>query len=142
MAQTRRNPHRTITFNRLMRWGRTSYSQGNYNQAHDFWQQAAMMRPDNEEVWIALLSVLENVDDRRVCLRNILTINPDNQSAQEMLDKLVGDTQPEDRIVPDIDPHAPRRIFALGGFVLRLLESVVIGALIATAVLLVRYLLF
>ena len=141
MTQARHNTQNPIAFKRLMRLGRVAYTEGDYKQAHDFWQQAAMIQPDSEEVWEALLRVLTNEDDRRVCLRNILTINPNNKHAQTQLDELVGDTQPPHKPVMSRVASKPGRRLALGRFVLRVLESAFIGALIAIGLLLVRLLL-
>jgi uncharacterized protein with FMN-binding domain len=141
MTQLHQNSNNPVAFKHLMRVGQVAYAEGNHKHAHDSWQQAAMMQPDNEEVRLALLRVLHNDDDRRVCLRNILTINPHNKRAQEMLDELIGDTQsPHQPIKPDVSPKKSR--YSLGSFVLRILESVFIGTLIAIGMLIVRFLLF
>jgi tetratricopeptide (TPR) repeat protein len=39
----------------------------------------------NEQAWLWLSGVVESPDDRRVCLENVLTINPDNTLAQSGL---------------------------------------------------------
>jgi hypothetical protein len=113
MAQTRKNTHNPITFARLMRLGQVAHAQGDNRSAHEYWQKAAMIEPDNEQVWTALMWVLNDDEDRKVCLKNILTINPNNMQAKQMLDNLIGDTQPqmqEKKIIADVDPHAPQGI--------------------------------
>ena len=104
-----------------MRLGQVAHAQGDKQTAHDYWQHAAMLEPDNEQVWTALMWVLEEEEDRKVCLKNILIINPDNMHAKQMLDELIGDTQPqqEARIIADVDPEPARdvdfvRVIALG----------------------------
>ena len=135
---TTNNP---LAFKRLMRLGNVAYAEGDYKEAHDSWQHAAMMQPDNEEVWLALLRVLHNVDDRRVCLRNILTINPNNKRAQEMLDEIIGDTQsPNQPVQADVSPKKHRR--TVRNLVVRILESLFLGTFIAIAMLLVRFFIF
>lgn len=143
MTQTRRTLQNPVTFQRLIRLGRVAYSEGDYKQAHDYWQQAAMVQPDSEEVWEALLRVLTSEDDRRVCLRNILTINPHNKNAQILLDEIVGDTdsQPSHKPLVRRPAAKPNRRVAIGRFVIRVLESAFIGVLIAVVLLAVRFLL-
>jgi hypothetical protein len=72
-------------FGRLMSDGRTAYNKGDLTRAHDLWRQAAMIEPYNEQVWLALLDVLDKKEDRQVCLQNILSINPMNIQARRML---------------------------------------------------------
>lgn len=44
-----------------------------------------MIDPFNEQVWMSLLDVLDEPDDRRVCLQNILAINPMNVHARRLI---------------------------------------------------------
>lgn len=75
----------SIDFERLMREGRLALDQGDRDLAHELWREAALLDPYNEQVWLALLDVLESLEDRRVCLQNILEINPLNLQARRML---------------------------------------------------------
>lgn len=140
MVQTqRKRSSNPVAFKRLMRLGNVSMAEGNAKQAHEYWQQAALMQPDNEEVWQALLRVLSSVDDRRVCLRNILTINPKNKQAQQMLDDLVGDTQPEEVVsLSEVSPRQ-KQIARLIDATQQLVASALIGVLIAIFLLAVRF---
>lgn len=72
-------------FEHLMREGRIALDRGDQNLAHTLWREAAMVDPYNEQVWLALLDVLESLDDRRVCLQNIVEINPLNAQARRLL---------------------------------------------------------
>jgi hypothetical protein len=69
------------TFARMMRLGQACYTQGAHKQAHRYWRRAALIDPGRESVWIALLKVVETDEDRKVCLENILAINPRNRHA-------------------------------------------------------------
>lgn len=141
MVQTRSDKQqKQMSFARLLRLGQVAHAQGDAKQAHNYWQQAAIIEPDNEQVWTALMWVLENDEDRKICLKNILTINPNNLDAQGMLDELIGDTQPDDRIKPDIEPEPePHRAFPLSRITLRLMQSLMIAALIITGIILVSF---
>lgn len=94
MAKTLPITNDNMAFETLMRVGNIAYTEGHHRQAHQYWQRAAMIEPDNEAVWVALLRVVETEADLRVCLHNILAINPHNQAAQETLELLIEETQP------------------------------------------------
>lgn len=72
-------------FERLMQEGRIALNRGDRDLAHALWREAAMVDPFNEQVWLALLDVLDSLEDRRVCLQNIVEINPMNAQARRLL---------------------------------------------------------
>lgn len=72
----------------LMQAGRAAYKDGKRRMAHDLWREAANIDPYNEQVWLALLEVIESDKDKRVCLQNILAINPLNVQARRQLNKI------------------------------------------------------
>jgi len=77
--------HTGDEFSRLMESGRAAYLQGNRQRAHDLWREAATIDPYSEQVWLALLDVLDSDEDRVVCLQNIIAINPMNIQARRQL---------------------------------------------------------
>jgi tetratricopeptide (TPR) repeat protein len=79
-------------FEELFQAGRSAFAMGNNQQAHDFWKEAARLNPFNEQVWLALLDVIDSDEDRRVCLQNILQINPMNVQARRALNQIVART--------------------------------------------------
>lgn len=93
-AETGRRPSNTPV-DTLLRRGRTALQRGNRRRAHALWREAATVDPYDERVWQALLTVVETPDDRRVCLENILAINPLNTEARRQLralSRLSGDS--------------------------------------------------
>ena len=76
-------------FEELFQAGRSAFAMGNHQAAHDFWKEAARLSPFNEQVWLALLDVIDSDEDRQVCLQNILQINPMNVQARRMLNVIV-----------------------------------------------------
>lgn len=78
----------TSRFTDLMQAGRVAYEAGKPKAAHDLWKEAAALEPYNEQVWLALLDVLQTDDDRRVCLQNIIAINPLNVQARRQLNRI------------------------------------------------------
>lgn len=53
--------------------------------AHRWFQQAALLDPYDERVWLHLLKAVDSPADRRVCLQNIIAINPLNADARRQL---------------------------------------------------------
>ncbi len=76
-------------FDDYYRAGLDSFLMGDTQYAHELWRDAATVDPYQEKVWVALLRVLENDEDRRVCLDNILAINPGNGTARRELDAII-----------------------------------------------------
>lgn len=56
----------------------------------------------NEQAWLWLSGVVESLEDRRVCLENVLAINPDNRHAQSGLDWL------DQQVPPAEEERCPR----------------------------------
>ncbi|MFW5748437.1 MAG: hypothetical protein ACOCYT_02355 [Chloroflexota bacterium] len=72
----------------LVRAGRTAASNGNRAYAHALYRQAAHLQPKNADIWRALLLIVDNDEDRRVCLENILKLEPDNTEMVRQLERL------------------------------------------------------
>ncbi len=69
----------------LLEAGDEALALGETRAAHDIWRVAAVANPYDERVWLALLQVLEDEEDRKVCLKNIIAINPLNTEARRQL---------------------------------------------------------
>jgi hypothetical protein len=80
----------------------------------------------NEQAWLWLSGVLDDVEDRTICLENVLTINPGNQAARQGLAALRSTSQTGQPAVPGTpvaarepspvagQPQAPARRAASG----------------------------
>ena len=91
------------TFENLYREGLTAYRAGELKRAHELWRDAATIDPYQEKLWVALLHVLETEEDRRVCLENILAINPGSAKARRdlaALERAAAHTNPKRRPLP------------------------------------------
>lgn len=75
-------------FIRLCQAARAAILEGNLYDAHLFYRHAAYIHPFSTTVWIGLAKVVDNDEDRRVALENVLAINPNHAEAQQMLQKL------------------------------------------------------
>jgi hypothetical protein len=124
-------------FNELMRAGNAAFAAGKNRRAHYLWRRAAVISPYDEQVWLALLNVLERAEDRRVCLQNIIAINPSNLQAQQQLREMgdygMGDTSPLVRALPSPIVSPLRTALNLLGFV-------VLGVVVSLIVILVIWL--
>lgn len=121
------SPEELRRFRQLMQDGKHAYDRGKKQVAHDLWRQAAMLDPYHEGVWLALLKVLDQRNDRQVCLKNILEINPNNVQARQMLRKL---QQPPRRKKAPVKRASPLSLISRGllSLVLFVLAGLCIGA--------------
>jgi Tol biopolymer transport system component len=58
----------------------------------------------NEQAWLWFASVVDTVRERRICLENVLEINPNNQRARQALEKL------QTPLSDTLARHAPQQI--------------------------------
>ena len=93
----------------LLQQGYVAYNNWEIHKARLLWRKAAVIDPANEEIWLALFSITQDDDDRKVCLQNILILNPDNQEAETQLRLIENETQPADvqTLEPEIEPLPP-----------------------------------
>lgn len=61
---------------------------GQKEKAHALLMDVLRDDEENELAWLWLSGVVDTKQDRRICLENVLTLNPDNQIAQRGLNKL------------------------------------------------------
>ena len=102
----------------LLQQGYVAYNNWEVNKARLLWRKAAVVNPGNEEIWQALYNVTRDDEDRKVCLQNILVLNPNNTEAEQRLRLIENETQPadvqimdepvEDITRPMINQHIPR----------------------------------
>ncbi len=113
----------TQTFENLYRDGLTAYRAGESKRAHELWRDAATLDPYQEKLWVALLHVLDTDEDRRVCLENILAINPGSAKARRDLAAL-------ERAAARAK-HVKRTLPGWARFMLALVRGLLIGTLAA-----------
>lgn len=89
-------------------------------------ETAVKMDQNNEQAWFWLAMVVETDDERRTCLGNVIILNPQNERAQKMLDKLEGRAV-QKKEASEAVMGMPRRTAAIvGGIVVLLLVLLVI----------------
>lgn len=72
---------------------------GDRAQARELLLRVVEVTEDNEVAWLWLSGAMETAVDQRVCLENVLALNPANETAQRGLARLAA--QPAWRITPD-----------------------------------------
>ena len=72
----------------LLRRGIAAAKAGQYKQARDLLTQVVELDESNEQAWLWLSGLVESLDDRRLCLENVLAVNPGNVHAQTGLRRI------------------------------------------------------
>lgn len=72
----------------LLRAGITAVKQGNRQQGRHLLEAVLEADGRNERAWLWLSGAVDTVEERQICLENVLAINPDNALAQKGLNKL------------------------------------------------------
>lgn len=70
------------------------------DRARELLLQVVEIDEENESAWLWLSGLMPSKQDRRVCLENVLTINPDNEMARKGLERL-GPPAAEEMAAPD-----------------------------------------
>lgn len=110
----------------LMRDGIEAARAGDKATARDKFEQITELDENNEKAWFWLASVVETDEEKRVCLNNVLVINPDNERARQILERLQADDEPEDEVVPGISRRQLMMIAGGGALVVVVLLGIVL----------------
>ncbi len=90
----------------LLRKGISSAKAGRAEEARDLLSQVLDLDPENEKAWLWMSSVVPD-DDRIVCLRNVIAINPSNELARLGLESLLKEKEHEtarEAPIPRVEP--------------------------------------
>lgn len=115
----------------LLRQGIEAARSGDRAQARDLLQQVVDQDEKNEKGWFWLASVVESEEERRVCLNNVLHINPNNEKARQAMDAIEAKARKKanaEEVAPGITRGALTLI--VGGGVLVIIVIVVAFAAI------------
>ncbi len=72
----------------LLRKGIEAAREGKRKEARALFEQVVELDEKNEKGWFWLASVVDSDEERRICLGNVLHINPNNERAKRALDAL------------------------------------------------------
>ncbi|MDX2163462.1 MAG: tetratricopeptide repeat protein [bacterium] len=76
----------------MVREGIAAFKAGRKEEARALLSKAVDLDQFNEQAWMYLSGVVESPEDQRVCLENVLAINPMNERARKGLQYLEGQT--------------------------------------------------
>lgn len=110
----------------LLRQGIEAAKANKREEARKFFQEVVDLDEENERGWFWLATVVDSDEERRICLLNVLRINPNNERAEQALQKLDErrkQTGGEDEVVAGVS----RRQFTL---LIGAAAAIVIGVLV------------
>lgn len=113
----------------LLREGVEAARAGDRATARDRFEQVTELDESNEQAWFWLASVVESDEEKRVCLENVLHINPDNERARQILDRLEArqrETGAGDDVIPGVSRSQFMLIAGGGGLAIVVLIVVVL----------------
>lgn len=70
-----------------------AFKAGKKSEARTILEKATDLDPHNEKAWMWLSAAVEAPEDQRICLENVLFINPENENARRGLDYLAKQIQ-------------------------------------------------
>ena len=71
-----------------MQKGIAAAKAGDKATARTYFERVIALDKNHEKAWFWLASVVESVEERRVCLGNVLFLNPNNERARRLLEQL------------------------------------------------------
>jgi hypothetical protein len=98
----------------LLREGVEAVRAGDKTTARDRFEQVTELDENNERAWFYLAQVVDTDEDRRIALKNVLVINPNNEKAKQQMDRLeskLREAKADEEVVPGIS----RRVLLLVG---------------------------
>lgn len=88
--------------------GISALKAGNRLEARTWLMRVVEIDEENEQAWLWLSGTMDSHEDKRICLENVLTLNPNNLAAQKGLTKLPPTTTPVTS-TPFISSPSPER---------------------------------
>lgn len=118
----------------LLREGIAAARAGNKAAARQKFEEVIEHDENNEKAWLWLASLVETDEEKRVCLGNVLFINPDNEKARQLMERLDVRKRAQEE-AEEVIPGVSRRQFTLivGVGILAIAAIVILfGAIIAS----------
>ncbi len=114
----------------LLRDGITAAREGDKSRARTLLDEVVAQDPENEKGWFWLASVADSDEERMVYLGNVITINPDNERAQAILERLearqAGETE-KSGLDEEVMPGISRRVVIFGVAGIAIIVVVICG---------------
>jgi len=99
----------TPNFDNRLELGIAALKAGKRDEARRLLLQLVEAEEHNEQAWLWLSGAVETDEERRICLENVLTLNPNQQTARYGLEKLRGEG--ETAVSPSPPPPASNDIW-------------------------------
>lgn len=99
----------------LLKEGIRAFKAKNKAEARQLFEKATELDQYSEQAWLWLSAAVDSEEDQRVCLENVLFINPGNAAARKGLDQLNakrGSTSGDDYSVPPTATSSASSVFA------------------------------
>jgi hypothetical protein len=127
MSTTEPNPQ----VEALLQQGIDAARAGDKATARTLLEQVVAQDQYSEKGWFWLAAVVESVEEKRVCLGNVVVINPNNQRAKRLLEQLEG-TDLREQFAPGGSGVSRKTVYlavGLGALAVIVLLVVLLGAL-------------
>ena len=111
----------------LLRQGIEAARENKRKEAREYFEQVVELDDKSEKGWFWLASVVDSDEERRICLSNVLHINPNNERAKRALDGLKIKAQEsktaaqETEVVPGVTRSQATLIVGVGAGVIILI---------------------
>lgn len=73
---------------KLIEQGQLALNEGRRAEAQELLIRATEIDENNVNAWLLLVSAVDSVEEKRICLENVLMLEPANTAAQRMLEEL------------------------------------------------------
>ncbi len=117
----------TQQIDQLLREGIQAAQGGNKNVARSRLREVVALDEKNEKGWLWLASVVDDADEQRVYLSNVLVINPRNQRAQQLIDALDRRNREAEKAPGEVAPGVNRRSLLFLGLIVGLVLILLIA---------------
>jgi hypothetical protein len=84
----------------MVREGIAAYRAGRKDEARALLMRAVEIDEQNEQAWLWLSAVVDSVEEQKICLENVLAINPGNERAKQGLATLEQKSAPTPKAPP------------------------------------------
>lgn len=85
---------------------------GEQEKARQLLQDLVDQEPENVKAWLLMARVVENIDEKRICLTTVLQLDPNNEPAKKMLEQLESQAA-KNRSDEEVYPGITRRLLTM-----------------------------
>ncbi|MFW5748438.1 MAG: hypothetical protein ACOCYT_02360 [Chloroflexota bacterium] len=99
----------------LLRQAVEAAKDGDIEAALDLINEVLEDDEENVQAWLLMARLTRNIDQKRVALKNVMTLDPENERARQLLDRLEAQVQEKTEHQPEVIPGVSRRMAMLLG---------------------------